>query len=200
MKIRINLFILLFLVAFYFTKQIEIYLVLMAFVLLHEMGHMIVGLWFRFKIQYIEIMPFGFSIRFQEQNNSKEGMIEKNFQKAVVALAGPMVNIICAIILIQQNIEQVQWIYANLWIAIFNLLPIYPLDGGRILEAVLDMKFNYRRKKDFLEKITIVMIVILTGIGSVLVFYYENILIFLGVFYLWFMLLQQKNNFIKQWY
>lgn len=192
MKIRINVLIFPFVLLSYITNQMKVYAMLMVLVLLHELGHIIMGKCLRLKINSIEIMPFGCSIRFQEEYDNISGKIEKNRKKIMVASAGPIANILCIVIMILLKIEQVEWIYASLLIAIFNLLPIYPLDGGRILEAILDMKMKYKRKKQYLKLVAKVSMILLTILGSFLLFYYENILIFLGIFYMWFMLAKQK--------
>ena len=177
MKIRINLYILLGILFFYLVDEMKIYGMLMLFVFFHELGHMIVGMCFRLKVDYMEIMPFGFSIRFQEKEYKIDGKKKANIRKILVALAGPLVNILCMIVMIMIQIEQVELIYANLLIGMFNLLPIYPLDGGRMLEAIMDMKLDYQRKRKYLERVSKITMVMLTGIASILLFYYKNILI-----------------------
>lgn len=64
MSININLKIFLFAIIFYFTKQIEIYALLMIFAILHEMGHLICGLILGLKPKALKIMPLGISIEF----------------------------------------------------------------------------------------------------------------------------------------
>lgn len=69
-------------------------------------------------------------------------------KKIAIAFAGPLVNMFIAIIafFMPKNIliQKELLVYANLLLAIFNLLPIYPLDGGRILKEIITIK---RRKK-----------------------------------------------------
>lgn len=57
MVIRIDLKIFLFLILLYFTRQIEIYLLMMFFALLHEFGHLLAGCLLKMKIKKISIMP-----------------------------------------------------------------------------------------------------------------------------------------------
>ena len=63
MKFRIDLKILFFLVLFLITGQIKLYFIVMIFALLHELAHLITGLILGFKLQEIELIPFGFWIR-----------------------------------------------------------------------------------------------------------------------------------------
>lgn len=57
MKFRIDLKIFAFLILFYFTRQIEIYALVMIFAIIHELGHLVVGIVLGFKPQNIELIP-----------------------------------------------------------------------------------------------------------------------------------------------
>lgn len=60
MKFRIDLKILFFVLLFFLTKQLDLYILVMLFALIHECSHLILGLLLGFKIRSIELMPFGF--------------------------------------------------------------------------------------------------------------------------------------------
>ena len=115
----------------------------MIFACLHEMGHLICGLMLGLKPKSLKIMPFGLCIEFSIY--SKSNNIKITIKKMIIALAGPFTNLIliCISILIKQKLEYMLYneiVYANFLIAIFNLLPIYPLDGGRFLKAFMQIK------------------------------------------------------------
>ena len=65
MRFRIDLKIFIFLILFYFTKQIELYAMIMIFAIIHELGHLLAGLLMGMKPEKLEIMPFGVSISYQ---------------------------------------------------------------------------------------------------------------------------------------
>lgn len=65
MRFRIDLKIFIFLILFYFTKQIEFYACIMFFALIHELGHLTAGMLLGMKPEKIELMPFGVSIAFK---------------------------------------------------------------------------------------------------------------------------------------
>ena len=60
MKLRLDLKIFAFLVLFYFTRQIEVYALIMIFAIIHEFGHLIVGIILGFKLEKIELIPLRF--------------------------------------------------------------------------------------------------------------------------------------------
>ena len=90
-----------------------------------------------------------------------------------------------AILLMQGFKWKETMIYANLLIGIFNLLPIYPLDGGRMLKAILIKFNNIELVEEILNKISNVIMILLTVIASIGILYLKNIAIFFIIVYLW---------------
>ena len=193
MKIRIDLKILICLIIFYFTKQIKIYLIVMLFAFLHELGHIIVGIILKKKIEKIEIMPFGLSAAFYTDYDDKYYNIKEIF----VAIAGPISSLIFSILfnyIELPGLEKQDAIYANLLILFFNLIPLYPLDGGRIIKGILHIILGSEKSENITNKISNVTIIILTVISSIAVYYYKNIAIFLICIFLWSLALKEKND------
>lgn len=174
MRVRIDLKILIFFVIFYFTNQLRIYLIIMFFCVLHEIGHLLVGLILKMKPEKIEIMPFGLSISFYNQLN------ENKIKDIIVALAGPITSLALAIFTTKQEA-----VYSNLLIFLFNLLPLYPLDGGRIIKGILDMNFETSKTYTYINKMSYITMIIITVISSIGVFYFKNLAIFLICIFLW---------------
>ena len=202
MQIKINTKIFIFLILFYFTNQIEIYCMVMLFAIIHELAHVLAGILLGLKPKIFKIMPFGFSICF-ERNKKNVYIFDKKIfylQKATIAFAGPMINILIAIFFTIFNIKILNIhtetiIYSNILIAIFNLLPIYPLDGGRILKSLLQI-FNTNKKAIIIvNKISNITIVVLTVLSSILVLYYKNIAIVFIIAYLWILVIIENRKF-----
>ena len=207
MSIKIDLKIFLFIVLFYFTKQIEIYMFLMIFALIHELSHLICGLALKFKPNSIKINPCGFQISFlvpaDSYNENKK--INLSLKKITIALAGPITNLIisfvCLIVPIFNN-ETV--IYANILLAIFNLLPIYPLDGGRILQEVVKMRKGNQKSYEVTNLVAKTTVILLTIISSIAILYIHNFAIIIILLYLWYLVIQNekyysmKKNIYKQ--
>ena len=102
MSIKIDLKIFLFAIIFWFTKQIEIYALLMILALIHECGHLVCGICLGLKLSSIKITPVGFQILFknyiQDYNTKVRKGNEVCIKKIAIAFAGPLVNIFIAII------------------------------------------------------------------------------------------------------
>lgn len=205
MRLRIDLKIFIFLVLFYLTKQIEIYAIIMLFAIIHELGHLLAGLILKMKPEKLELMPFGLTVSFKidvkEYNKKIKNGNKLAIKKILVALAGPITNMIIALALsninIEYNIKQTM-IYANILIALFNLLPIYPLDGGRILKGVLHIIFGIRKSRKYTNEISIMATTILTAISSIAIYYFENISIFLIIMYLWMIVLLENKKYKRK--
>lgn len=205
MRFRIDLKIFIFLILFYFTKQIEIYAMIMIFAIIHELGHLLAGLLMGMKPEKIEIMPFGVSISFKINAKEYNKKIKKGnileIKKIIVALAGPITNFI--IILITSNlkinlIKSLLIIYTNFLIMIFNLLPIYPLDGGRILKGILHIIFGKRKSEKYTNIISNITVISITAISSILILYVHNIAILLIDMYLWYLVLKENSIYKKR--
>lgn len=203
MSLKIDLKIFLFLIIFYFTKQLEIYSYIMIFAFIHELGHLIAGIIVGFKPETISLMPLGFSIGFkinEEEYNKKIYKIKKiELKKICIAAFGPITNLLIIAICQVLNFEHINKdfiIYSNLLIAIFNLLPIYPLDGGRILKSTLCIFIGRKNTYTYIQIMTNIFMFIFTFIGSIFVYYFKNISIFLIIIYMWGIVIRQ-NKFIK---
>ncbi|MDD4110783.1 MAG: M50 family metallopeptidase [Clostridia bacterium] len=114
-------------------------------IILHELGHAFVAKKLGYRLDKIWILPFGACLSFEEFSFNPKDEIK-------IAFAGPLVNIFLIL-----GTMALWWFYpityvysytfalANFSIAIFNLLPSYPLDGGRILTGFLRMKYKPKK-------------------------------------------------------
>ena len=138
-------------------------LLLFVIVVLHELGHSFVAQYYGVGVRQIVLLPIG-GVALLER------IPEKPSQEFAIAIAGPLVNFGLAIVLallglvlgfdlrlqglntlLQQLGEgslQVLFSYIfilNLFLGVFNLLPAFPMDGGRVLRALLASRMDYAR-------------------------------------------------------
>ena len=195
MRFRIDLKILIFLGIFYFTNQLSIYLWTMLFCFMHELGHLIMGLIMGLKARRIEMTPFGFFLEFNPITDKNEKEILKT--NILVAIAGPVTNLIIIFIILFLHISFIGRdlaVYSNLIIFAFNLIPIYPLDGGRVLKCIIDWLYNDIRADNIINKISNLYIIIITMVGSIVIYYLKNISILMAIGYLWYLVIKENKK------
>ncbi|MBI5534408.1 MAG: site-2 protease family protein [Deltaproteobacteria bacterium] len=126
-------------------------LAVFSFVLLHELGHALAARRYGIKTRDITLWPLGGIA-------SLERMPVNPRQELVVALAGPAVNVGLALVFAALTLLggsfvpaasglpgtslMAQLLLINVTMAAFNLIPAFPLDGGRVLRAVMAMRFD----------------------------------------------------------
>ena len=155
-----------------------------------------------FKPHSISVNPLGLSINFRikaEDYNKKVkfGNILA-LKKLFIALAGPVVNFILVILfsvceINVFNIEQDFLVYANLLIGLFNLIPIYPLDGGRILKNLLHIITGLENTYNYTNLISNISSCILTIFSSIIILYLKNISILFIIGYLWHLVINENR-------
>lgn len=121
------------------------FFILIGVVLIHELGHYVVAKKLGYKLSGFYLAPYGVSL------NYKDGKFLP-YDEVKIALAGPMANFALSFLLLG-----LWWLFPvlycftyqianlSLFLALFNLLPAYPLDGGRVLVSALSEKLG--RKK-----------------------------------------------------
>ncbi len=205
MRFRIDLKIFLIILLFFLTNQIKIYAIMMICAFLHELGHMVAGILLKMKPEKIEIIPIGVSITFKLNTNDINKKIGKSnkleIKKILVALAGPITNMI--IILTTINIsndginmlEKAVIIYANIILMLLNLLPIYPLDGGRILKSFFSIYVGKRKSEEITNITSFITILIITIISIIATYYSRNIAIVAIIIYMWILLIKEIKTY-----
>ncbi len=137
------------------TEGVLFILAIFGCVLLHEFGHALAARAFGIRTPDITLLPIGGVARLQR-------MPDRPWQELVVAVAGPLVNVVIAATLAWVLGQRVTWeplealhepgvallaklLTVNITLVVFNLIPAFPMDGGRVLRALLAMVLPYSR-------------------------------------------------------
>ena len=137
--------------------QVGLVLVVFACVVLHEYGHALTALHFGVRTHDITLLPIGGVA-------SLERMPEDPRQEFWITVAGPLVNLLIAgLAFLALSVMGLTWLFsevrpghgwtgllsfvltANLGLFLFNLIPAFPMDGGRILRSALSMRMPRHR-------------------------------------------------------
>ncbi|TVY04062.1 M50 family metallopeptidase [Cohnella terricola] len=144
----------------HFAELVTLFLI----VLWHELGHLAAALRFGWTVKEIKLLPFGGVLEVEEA-----GIVPAR-EELWVALAGPAQNVVLAGIgylfghlgWIDQGWSD-DFVRANALIGLFNLLPVLPLDGGRIMQAWISIQVPYHRTLLWNAKISLVFSVLIVG-------------------------------------
>lgn len=201
MELKIDLKIILFALIFYFTGQIEIYCLCLLFALIHELGHVLVARIVGNKLLKFKIMPLGFSIFLQTNIEDYNKKIKKGnmyvLKNLIISIAGPITNIIIFLVTFFLPIELMikeKVIYINAIIAIFNLIPMYPLDGSKILQNVLKLFCSNKESYKYTNIVANATLIIFTIFCSVFILYAKNIAIVAILIYLWYINIKENER------
>lgn len=143
-----------------------------ACVVLHELGHALMARYFGIGTESITLYPVGGVARLQR-------MSEKPFEEICIALAGPAVTLLIVALLSPFAFVGVGWLamvaspelslsrlivllaislwWGNLMLFLFNLLPCFPMDGGRVLRALLALWKGQLRATEIAVRVGLVM-------------------------------------------
>jgi Zn-dependent protease/CBS domain-containing protein len=161
---------------------VSLLLLIFLCVLLHELGHALAARRYGIRTRDIVLLPIGGVARLQR-------MPDKPQQEIVVALAGPAVNVVIAGVLGtvlggppglarvgDGLLESIFWV--NVLMVGFNLVPAFPMDGGRVLRALLALRLPYVRATRIAAAIGQGIALLFGVIG----FFYNPMLMFVALF------------------
>lgn len=156
------------------------FLIYFFIIFIHEAGHAITGVLLGWKLKSISIYPFGGYTKFDEDINRpiKEEML--------ILLMGPFVQMLtCGLMLLLFPHLSFGSLFLqyNLSILLFNLIPIYPLDGGRIVNLLFNKFFSFLKSFDLSLWLSVFLLFLFIGfsIQYKLLINFISVLCFLSV-------------------
>lgn len=165
-----------------FTGNSLMFLSYLATILMHEISHSSMANMLGYRLDTICLMPYGAKIT--------GALNVKYTDEILIAIAGPLFNIAVVVVL-----TALWWLYpplylytetlviANFVTAVFNFFPVYPLDGGRVLFALLGSRIPARKAARCMKIISITAAVIFSALFLLSLLYNVNInLIIIAVF------------------
>lgn len=144
------------------TGMYKDFLIIFLIIIIHEFGHLLMALLFKWNIDKISIYPYGGCVKFNEKINRplKEELL--------ILISGPFFQILFFIIitiLYKNSIlsfrNYLLFKTYHYTLLFFNLLPIYPLDGGKILNVLLEYIFPYKKSNKLIIILSYLVLVFL---------------------------------------
>ena len=167
-------------------SSIVFILLIFACVVAHEFGHILTARIFGIKTPEVILLPIGGVANL-------ERISEDPWQELLIAIAGPMVNVVIAGLLIgvggfavadlqSLNLEKASLVQrlalVNISLVVFNLIPAFPMDRGRVLRALLAMRLGPQRATEIAAKLGQLFSFLFVAAGLFL----SPMLIFVGLF------------------
>ena len=133
------------------------FIILFLLIIIHELGHFLTAYFLKVEVNKIYIYPFGGISKLNLSLN------EELFKELIILIMGPLMQLIFYFILVNINYfinyKELITIY-NSSILLFNLLPIYPLDGGKLLNILLSYKISFKKSLKISLLISYITIII----------------------------------------
>ena len=193
MKFKLNLLFLFVLFLFSLTGLFFKATLSFIVVILHELAHSIAAKRLGMEVREIELLPFGGVAKFRD-------LIELDPQiEFKVAIAGPLINVFLvavASLLVRYQVLSGEFVWfflrLNLMMGLFNFIPAFPLDGGRILRAGLTTRIGFKDATARVLHWSKIIAVVLTVISLVGIYYgYINIMLVIISFFIYFVAVKE---------
>lgn len=164
------------------------FILLSLIIFVHEMGHILIARYFKWHIEKVVIFPFGGITIFREYLNRP---IKEEF---LITIFGPIFQILFYFTMCLMNLDTEIFTYYHYALLIFNLFPIFPLDGSKIVMLLFQKYFPY-----YLSNLcSLILSFIILFSSFVYLIFFKNLMLFIILFFLLLENLKQwrKKNYI----
>jgi stage IV sporulation protein FB len=159
-------------------------------ILFHELGHIFACKILHKNFGKIKFGIYGFS------NETLELSALKCYQKIFILSSGVIVNLLISIVSCRfQNRICLEFGYINLLLAIFNLLPIIPLDGGNILICLLKTKLEFKKSISIALNLSKALLILTSFLYCIAIIYLKNVFLLGLIIYMWYIFLKEEKQF-----
>lgn len=145
MSFKVSIWWYLFFILSMMADNLKTWLILFTMLLIHELGHIMAAKKLGYPVSKLTIYPFGCGAQIEHIDHGS------TYDEMLIILCGIGTHLfypLCFVMLKQAGLISAAYqnylIHLNASILVFNLLPIYPLDGGRLLDCLLQMAGSYR--------------------------------------------------------
>ena len=180
-KIEFHYTYLIMVLGFMLTGGFRNIVILTSIIIIHELGHYLASVVMKINVDKIIIYPYGGLTRINDKIN-----ISIN-RELIVSISGIIFQIIYYYIIINTHIfrdSTIELFYLYHYnILYFNILPIYPLDGSKILNLLFSKVIPYRVSNIITILISIVTIIIISSINIFITYNYTYIIIIIILLY-----------------
>lgn len=192
MKVEINLKIFIALLLFILLDNVNTYIIFLVSIIIHELAHLIVGIILGGTPKKMTISIFGVALEFYSYGKNT------SICKIIFFLIGPLINFLIATIMTSVAIDTKLAeliIVINIAIGIFNLIPILPLDGGKILKEILKNIIGAERANKIMIHFSKFLLILASLSYSVLILKIKNIAILFILLYLWYLYYIEEKKY-----
>lgn len=172
MSIKIHFYLVVCISYMFFIGKLELFSIFYISILIHEIAHIVIALLLKVDVIELLLMPFGVCASYNERISSKKEII--------ISIAGPLMSLLISIFSKDVLISNV-----NLIIMILNLIPIYPLDGGRIQKNFLEVKYGYNKGLKISQIVSDFFIVWVFILSLIFIIYFKNLYLFFLSLYIY---------------
>lgn len=154
-------------------------------ILIHELGHITVALYYRWKIEKIVILPFGGITIFHEYLNRPIK------EELCISIMGPIYQILFYFLICFLHLDTSLFSFYHYTLLLFNLLPIIPLDGSKICSLLLEKYLPYKLSNLF---ITVISIITFSGLLFFIIIH-KNLIMLIILIFLFIKIIKQIKEY-----